>query len=127
MREIDPTGISKTITQSSIDEERRAAEAEDFAKSKAEGEIARVKFKAERDQWIGKNSDDLVMKWGKPYDTYQRNDKGKHLIFRKETLSPTYNSWRNETTYYYCLTTFVTTPRGMITSWSKDGYCPLDP
>lgn len=87
MREIDPTGISKTVTQSSIDEERRAAEARDFAKSKAEGEIARVKFKAEHDQWIGKNSDDLVMKWGKPYDTYQRDDKGKHLIFRKETLS----------------------------------------
>lgn len=127
LQSVDPTGIAKTATQSSANAEYKAKQAEEFAASKEEGRIARIKFKEERDQWIGKNSDDLVTKWGTPYETYKRNDGGKHLLFRKETYSPTYDSWRNETTFYYCVTTFITNAKGVISSWNKDGYCPLDP
>lgn len=121
MKSAETTGSTKARVQSSAHQDH------EFAEAQAQGRLARIKFKEERDQWIGKNSDKLVMKWGNPYQTYQRNDGGKHLVFRKETYSPAYDSWKNETTYYYCVTIFITNAKGVISSWNKEGYCPSDP
>lgn len=123
-RGVDPTGIAKIVTQSSVDEEKRIAREQQAELEKDKQLLREVEFKLKRDKWIGKNSDDLVLAWGKPSSIHDRNDGGKHFTFR--TVHKTVMSGlfiKDERTTYYCNTTFITNKKGTILSWLTDGYC----
>ena len=122
MRAADTTGITKIATQSSVDEEKRIAREKKEELEKDKLFLREVEFRLERDKWIGKNSDDLVMAWGNPTETYNRNDGGKHYTYKIASRSVT-DVWTNQTTYYYCFTNFITNPRGKILAWTSKGTC----
>lgn len=122
MRSADPTGVSKVVTQSSVDEEKRIAQEKKQDAADHKKYLAQLDFRLEREKWLGKNSDDLVLEWGTPYATYNRNDGGKHYTFRTISKSIV-DVWTNQTTNSYCLTTFVASPKGKILSWKTDGTC----
>lgn len=122
MRSADPTGVSKVVTQSSVDEENRIAQEKTQEAKDHQEYLARLDFRLDREKWIGKNSDDLVLEWGAPHTTYNRNDGGKHYTFRTISRS-NINVWTNERTNTYCLTTFITNAKGKVLSWKTDGTC----
>lgn len=122
MRSADPTGVAKAVTQSSVDEEKRVAQERKQDLAEHQKYLAQLDFQLDREKWIGKNSDDLVLEWGTPHATYNRNDGGKHLTFRTISRS-NIDVWTNQTTNTYCLTTFVTHPKGQILSWKTGGTC----
>lgn len=122
MRSADPTGIAKIATQASVDEENRIAQEQIQEAKDHKKYLAQLDFRLKREEWIGKNSDDLVLEWGSPYATYNRNDGGKHYTFRTVSSS-NIDVWTNQTTYTYCLTTFITNPKGKVLSWKTDGTC----
>ncbi|MEX0425910.1 hypothetical protein KDV38_19640 [Providencia rettgeri] len=120
-RSADPTGIAKIATQSSVDEEKRLE-----AQRKKEIEAIKAEqnakdFIAARDKWVNKSIDDLVLKWGNPYEAYPRTDGGRHTTYRK--LTDTIGGVFTNYTYYYCLTTFISDSKGIITSWTSTGHC----
>ncbi len=122
MRNTDPTGVSKIVTQSSVDEEKSIAQEKKQELEDHKKYLAQLDFQLDREKWIGKNSDDLVLEWGTPHATYNRNDGGKHLTFRTISRS-NIDVWTNQTTNTYCLTTFITSPKGKVLSWKTDGTC----
>lgn len=122
VRRADPTGIAKVATQASVDEEKRIAREKKEELEKDKLYLREVEFRLERDKWIGKNSDDLVIAWGTPSETYNRNDGGKHYTYKIASRSIT-DVWTNQTTYYYCFTSFITNPKGKILAWTSKGSC----
>lgn len=78
-----------------------------------------IKFKKERDQWIGKSVDDLVLAWGEGA-TYNRADGGRHITYRERTY---YQYSMLGSVSRYCDTLFVSNAKGIVKSWQSSGSC----
>lgn len=100
-----------------------------FAYADTKSELAELKkssdiaiFRIERENWVNQQVDDLVLEWGKPEDIYERKDGGKYLTY-KTTTRTIVDAWSGKKTSSYCYTTFISNPKGIITSWRTKGTC----
>lgn len=76
-------------------------------------------FNENRDYWVGKSIDDLVMKWNAPDSTYNRTDGGKQYSWTWTQVVRGFPSYSVQ-----CTTNFISNKKGTITEWNYSGCLP---
>ena len=75
------------------------------------------------EDWVGKNVDQALIKWGSPLSAVPLNSGGKVYTW-KNSWQTRPNVWSGEYTYGTCQQTLVTNSKGIVNNW---GYNSCNP